>query len=212
MKRGSEGKIRMIFVVLFLMVGCVFFISYRQASVVRAYTEEQKQEAKAWLSAHGYPATKEGAYQAYQDYLSGKLSLSEEDQKRVSQSLGKSSEKKKKSSNKKRNKETSRKKKKSDKNEVTSDKKKKTSIEPHEADKDNKQEQIQPSKTALPSSLPSTSPTHTINEERKDGVVNDKNKAGNSKFFWAGGGFLLIVVFGALILLLWKKRNRSQSG
>ena len=34
-----------------------------------AYTEEQKQQAKSWLSAHGYPPTRAGAEQAYQDYM-----------------------------------------------------------------------------------------------------------------------------------------------
>ena len=37
------------------------------------YTPEQKQAAKAWLSAHGYPPTRAGAAQAYQDFLDGKL-------------------------------------------------------------------------------------------------------------------------------------------
>lgn len=38
-----------------------------------AYTEEQKQQAKAWLSAHGYSPDMGGANQAYQDYLNGKF-------------------------------------------------------------------------------------------------------------------------------------------
>ena len=44
-------------------------ISPIQAS---AYTQEQKQAAKAWLSSHGYPATEDGAWQAYSDWLDGK--------------------------------------------------------------------------------------------------------------------------------------------
>lgn len=39
----------------------------------RAYTEEQKQQAKAWLSAHGYSPDSSGAAAAYQDYLNGKF-------------------------------------------------------------------------------------------------------------------------------------------
>ena len=35
------------------------------------YTEEQKQMAKNWLSAHGYPPTMDGAYAAYDDWLDG---------------------------------------------------------------------------------------------------------------------------------------------
>ena len=38
-----------------------------------AYTEEEKQQAKAWLSAHGYSPDMGGASQAYQDYLNGKF-------------------------------------------------------------------------------------------------------------------------------------------
>ena len=44
-----------------------------------AYTEEQKQQAKSWLSAHGYPPTRAGAEQAYQDYMDGKISVPEAD-------------------------------------------------------------------------------------------------------------------------------------
>ena len=39
----------------------------------RAYTEEQKQQAKAWLSAHGYSPDSSGEAAAYQDYLNGKF-------------------------------------------------------------------------------------------------------------------------------------------
>lgn len=38
-----------------------------------AYTEEEKQQAKAWLSAHGYSPDISGASQAYEDYLNGKF-------------------------------------------------------------------------------------------------------------------------------------------
>lgn len=37
------------------------------------YTEEEKEQAKAWLSAHGYPPTRDGAYAAYADFLAGKF-------------------------------------------------------------------------------------------------------------------------------------------
>ncbi len=37
------------------------------------YTEEEKNAVKAWLSAHGYPPTRAGAEQAYQDFLNGKF-------------------------------------------------------------------------------------------------------------------------------------------
>lgn len=44
-----------------------------------AYTDEQKQQAKDWLSAHGYAPTRAGAEQAYQDYLDGKIDVPEAD-------------------------------------------------------------------------------------------------------------------------------------
>lgn len=37
------------------------------------YTQEEIDAIKAWLSAHGYPPTRAGAEQAYQDYLDGKF-------------------------------------------------------------------------------------------------------------------------------------------
>ena len=53
---------------LMMLLGCVGIgiKSY-------AYTEEQKQQAKAWLSAHGYSPDAGGAAAAYQDYLNGKF-------------------------------------------------------------------------------------------------------------------------------------------
>lgn len=69
-----------------------------------AYTEEQIKQAKAWLSAHGYSPSREGAYQAYADYKNGKLKLSENEQELVEKSgnkVDKSSAKKKKTKKKK---------------------------------------------------------------------------------------------------------------
>lgn len=50
------------------LLGCVGF-----RTKAYAYTEEQKQQAKAWLSAHGYSPDAGGAAAAYQDYLNGKF-------------------------------------------------------------------------------------------------------------------------------------------
>lgn len=62
---------RMIYVIgkLILMLLLVLDMSF----VSNAYTEEEKQQAKAWLSAHGYSPDQAGAGQAYQDYLNGKF-------------------------------------------------------------------------------------------------------------------------------------------
>lgn len=50
-----------------------FCLAFSVAEVSYAYTEEEKQQAKAWLSAHGYSPDAGGASQAYQDYLDGKF-------------------------------------------------------------------------------------------------------------------------------------------
>ena len=42
-------------------------------NVAHAYTDEEKAQAKAWLSAHGYSPDAGGAAAAYQDYLNGKF-------------------------------------------------------------------------------------------------------------------------------------------
>ena len=51
----------------------VFVIAFNITFTSKAYTEEQKAQAKAWLSAHGYSPDMGGASQAYQDYLNGKF-------------------------------------------------------------------------------------------------------------------------------------------
>lgn len=56
--------------ITFLMV---LGLSIAPVDNANAYTEEQKAQAKAWLSAHGYSPDMDGAGQAYQDYLNGKF-------------------------------------------------------------------------------------------------------------------------------------------
>ena len=63
--------------VLMLILGAVMITS--RPVQTYAYTEEQKQQAKSWLSAHGYPPTRAGAEQAYQDYMDGKIDVPEAD-------------------------------------------------------------------------------------------------------------------------------------
>lgn len=64
-------KCLIVFFVGFVLIGSV--VNYVPICVEAEYTEEQKQQAKAWLSAHGYAPTQAGASQAYQDYLNGKF-------------------------------------------------------------------------------------------------------------------------------------------
>ena len=64
----NNKLLKIILMIALLLVG-VFGIGVR----TNAYTEEQKQQAKAWLSAHGYSPDAGGAAAAYQDYLNGKF-------------------------------------------------------------------------------------------------------------------------------------------
>ena len=57
----------------FLVMGVALVLCAGAATTSHAYTEEEKQQAKAWLSAHGYSPDMGGASQAYQDYLNGKF-------------------------------------------------------------------------------------------------------------------------------------------
>lgn len=59
-------------ILMLILFVSTFTISSRPVQTY-AYTEEEKQQAKDWLSAHGYAPTRSGAQQAYQDYKSGKL-------------------------------------------------------------------------------------------------------------------------------------------
>lgn len=55
------------------IITMVIIFSFSAGSTSYAYTEEEIQQAKAWLSAHGYSPDAGGANQAYQDYLDGKF-------------------------------------------------------------------------------------------------------------------------------------------
>lgn len=63
-----KSKIHFIWVVMMIAL-----LSFGISNTAHAYTEEEKQQAKAWLSAHGYSPDAGGASQAYQDYLNGKF-------------------------------------------------------------------------------------------------------------------------------------------
>ncbi len=147
MRNKGKRKSIILLVCLFVLAGCICRTVNSPVTVTKAYTEEQKKQAKAWLSAHGYPPTTEGAYQAYSDYQSGKLKLSEKDQKRVEKTLGKSSSKDKDGKKKKKTSKKKSKKKKSAKKSVkkSADKRNKVAAEPETptADKGNQEEQKQ---------------------------------------------------------------------
>lgn len=62
---------RICFFMMTLLLVCTAALTF--ARTAQAYTEEEKAQAKAWLSAHGYSPDYSGASQAYQDYLDGKF-------------------------------------------------------------------------------------------------------------------------------------------
>ena len=75
MKNVNNKVIRYIVTCSILIMG-LYFVS----TTASAYTEEQINQAKAWLSAHGYSPTRAGANQAMSDYENGKLKLGEKEQ------------------------------------------------------------------------------------------------------------------------------------
>ena len=66
--KNNIRLIKCIAILILMILGIV--LPYRQAE---AYTDEEKAQAKAWLSAHGYSPDAGGASAAYQDYLNGKF-------------------------------------------------------------------------------------------------------------------------------------------
>ena len=71
----KKVRVKYIFVLCIMLVGMLCLEVMFRGTTAYAYTEEEKQQAKSWLSSHGYAPTRAGAEQAYQDYLDGKLSL-----------------------------------------------------------------------------------------------------------------------------------------
>lgn len=58
---------------LFLGVLVVLLLVCAAKTTTYAYTDEEKAQAKAWLSANGYSPDASGAAQAYADYMAGKF-------------------------------------------------------------------------------------------------------------------------------------------
>lgn len=58
---------------ILMIVLCMAVAAQQTAVPVYAYTQEEKDAAKAWLSAHGYSPDMGGAQAAYADYMNGKF-------------------------------------------------------------------------------------------------------------------------------------------
>ena len=162
---------------------------------VSAYTEQQKQQAKSWLTAHGYAPTREGAYQAYSDYKKGKLKLSEGEKKLAKNQLSQSSVSQNKGK-KKSKKATSKKKQKiSDiQNQTKQRKKEKTTIQ--ETDSIQSKVTVSPVKTVSP-------------QKRNDNLADTKKseQGGNLKPAGMVGALLLVIVLVIGIGVLIRKRK-----
>ncbi len=208
MKNNGKRKSIILLIFLFVLAGCICQTVNSPAMVTKAYTEEQKQQVKEWLSAHGYPPTMEGAYQAYSDYQSGKLKLSEEDQKRVEKTLGKSSSKDKDGKKKKKTSKKKSKKKKSAKKSVkkSADKRNKVAAEPETptADKGNQEEQKQ---QTTPSASPSVKEVTQEEEAEKCGTQEED-------MTWKTRMYVILafcaVAVGASLLFIRKKKSPKK--
>ena len=66
-------------VIISFNVDSVSSNDHKSSSTDLCIYRRAKQQAKSWLSAHGYPPTRAGAEQAYQDYMDGKIDVPEAD-------------------------------------------------------------------------------------------------------------------------------------
>lgn len=197
MKRKMRYTYVILRIVLFLIAGYMTAVSFCPLSSVKAYTEAEKKQAKAWLSAHGYPPTKEGAYQAYSDYMSGKLKLSEAEQNLANPNLGKPNNSKKK---------------------ATKDKTKKKKTAKKKPGKENGTEANSTEKKEQPKASPISSPVSTVTssavvrepdsnrqEMEKDRAEELTSGGNNGRYFIIVGGALLLI----LVLVLAKMRRTA---
>jgi hypothetical protein len=58
---------------ILMMALCMAVVAQQAAVPVYAYTQEEIDAAKAWLSANGYSPDMGGAQAAYADYMNGKF-------------------------------------------------------------------------------------------------------------------------------------------
>ena len=180
-----------------------------------AYTEEQIRQAKAWLSAHGYSPSREGAYQAYADYKNGKLKLSENEQELVEKSgnkVDKSSAKKKKTKKKKTLKK--------EKNKKNSDNKKKDKNKKDENSTVDKNETVNEDKQTDSSELASedrqAGSNEAVNEDEDKQAASRRSRLSNDEGnSFVDGDVTIICVLGAvviacIVMVLFVKRRKNN--
>lgn len=162
-----------------------------------AYTDAQKKQAKAWLSSHGYPPTRAGAYQAVSDYRSGKLKLSESEQK-LAKSAGVTVDSDKKDSTSKKSAKKAKKKK---------EKKEKRAIkEPLKSEQPSKSAQI--SESEQPSKLEQMSGSEKPQESKKpEKAEMSESESGEKSLNWMMWVWIAVGLVAVVWGLLKKKRR-----
>lgn len=190
--------------VTMLLAACMCF-SGAFTSVTKAYTEEEKAQAKAWLSAHGYAPTREGAEAAYQDYLDGKfdeefgINRGSNDSENIGDADGGSSSSGSKSDSDSSGSDGSE----SEKNDVASTTEEGTTA----TDQKEKTDQTKNDKTEE-----KTKTSGSINGEKEETTEAKTAKQSEQKIkssmipIVAAGAVLVVVVLGC-VGLIWKRRR-----
>ena len=219
MKKGGNKVIRYILMFSIILLGLLFI-----RTTASAYTEEQINQAKAWLSAHGYSPTRAGAGQAMSDYENGKLKLGEKEQEIAEKSgikvkgTDKASDKKTKKKSKKKTKKKTNEKTKNPANNETGNATKDTNMSNNAYSTDNPAATKQPSKdinnvteaSDEPVKESNTATASPLKEAAAETPANTKEsvEAEKQEFPAAIMCTLGLIVVVCIILLCLKKRNK----
>lgn len=180
------------------------------------YSQEQKDAAKAWLSAHGYPPTRAGAAQAYQDYQNGKFDDEIAANPEAAAALKKKSNSSEASDNK-----TTKKKKKKHKQDANSEKNLTRRNHSTEAAKENTADSEE--KSSLQTENPMKNTETTVNtaedsteitkeEEREllDLQTEDKEVSNENLVKKECIIFAIILVFGLFLVYIYKNKKKEK--
>lgn len=190
-------KSKFVIITLSLLIALFFSVTS-----TKAYTEEEKQQAKAWLSAHGYSPTRAGAYQAYEDYKSGKLKLDDE-QERTSKKKPKKKVKKKSSKSKKNTKKNTNK---TVKNSIN----RSTTPAPSQTEVPKESKDIVPStpKATVVSETPVND--KSVKTEKEPEVEQENGHESFSKYIYMGGAVIIVLTI-IMFVCIRKTRLRADT-
>lgn len=210
MKTKYFSFIKCIVILILVFLACAFWAqnTHNNPTTVKAYTEEQKQQAKAWLSAHGYAPTRAGAAQAYADYKSGKLKLSEAEKKLAGEKTGVSTKKKSKKKQKVKAKKKTKKK--------SKEKKKTTSIssptsQPGQpgTDKNTEKTVSQSSRQIEKTGAPSSTSEPERNKGTGDNTLPKENGSDKIIYYVIAGIVVLLII--SLICVVVKRKGKEKN-